>query len=288
MIGVNYRPVIWDCVDGPGASGRCGGSPLPPPWPTMESMDSAPSLFDLPAPEPWDGTQLQALAALKSAPLTQMAPDWATALASLEATLASLGAMLEHEYDSGTRFLPLPTQVLRALGTPLAEVKVLIVGQDPYPTPGHSVGLAFSVDRSTHPLPRSLNNIFKELNSDLGIPPATHGDLGAWSRQGVLLLNRVLTVAPGAAGSHRRRGWEEVTEAVIRILAARKQPLVSVLWGKDAQRLAPLLTGTPVIESAHPSPLSASRGFFGSKPFSRINNQLLAQGATPVDWQLPQ
>lgn len=252
------------------------------------TMDSEPSLFDMPAPAPWDATQLQALAALTSDPLSQMAPDWAAALAPQETALRALGAMLHDEYDAGTRFLPHPTQVLRALGTPLAEVKVLIVGQDPYPTPGHSVGLAFSVDRSTYPLPRSLNNIFKELATDLGIPASAHGDLSAWSQQGVLLLNRVLTVAPGAAGSHRRRGWEEVTEAVISTLATRKKPLVSVLWGKDAQNLAPLLEGTDVIESAHPSPLSASRGFLGSKPFSRVNDQLVAQGAAPIDWALPQ
>ncbi|MHA7176235.1 uracil-DNA glycosylase [Arthrobacter sp. Sr24] len=251
-------------------------------------MDSAPSLFDLPAPPPWDAIQLQALASLKSDPLSQMAPDWAAALTPQEPALRELGSMLEDEYDAGTRFLPQPTQVLRALSTPLSEVKVLIVGQDPYPTPGHSVGLAFSVDKSTRPLPRSLNNIYKELATDMGIPPSIHGDLSAWSRQGVLLLNRVLTVAPGAAGSHRRRGWEEVTEAVIRSLVARKKPLVSVLWGKDAQKLTPLLEGTAVIESVHPSPLSASRGFFGSKPFSRVNDQLLAQGVSPIDWALPQ
>ncbi|MHA7305239.1 uracil-DNA glycosylase [Arthrobacter sp. TMN-49] len=250
-------------------------------------MDSTPSLFDLPAPAPWDQQQLQALDTLQTAPLSQMAPDWAAALAPQDATLRALGAMLAKEYDAGTRFLPHPTLVLRALGTPMAEVKVLIVGQDPYPTPGHSVGLAFSVDKRTRPLPRSLNNIYKELAADLGIPAAFHGDLSAWASQGVLLLNRVLTVAPGAAGSHRRRGWEEVTEAIITALAARKRPLVSVLWGNDAQRAAPLLAGTAVIESAHPSPLSASRGFFGSKPFSRVNELLIAQGANSIDWALP-
>lgn len=250
-------------------------------------MDTEPGLFDLPALPPWNARELQALDTLAQAPLSLLAPDWSAALTGMDPTLKKLGAMLAHEYDTGARFLPPPTQVLRALGTPMAEVKVLIVGQDPYPTPGHSVGLAFSVDRATRPLPRSLNNIYKELATDLGIAPAAHGDLGAWAGQGVLLLNRVLTVAPGAAGSHRRRGWEEVTEAVITALAARKKPLVSVLWGKDAQRLSPLLEGTAVIESAHPSPLSASRGFFGSKPFSRVNNLLTAQGAAPIHWELP-
>lgn len=295
MIRVNHIPVIWVSVNKTRITPTCGGikprlarSHNGSAWLTMDTMDSSPSLFDLPPPPPWDTTQLQALAALKSDPLSHMAPDWAAALAPQESALRELGAMLQDEYDAGTRFLPHPTQVLRALGTPLADVKVLIVGQDPYPTPGHSVGLAFSVDRARRPLPRSLNNIYKELATDLGIPPATHGDLSAWSRQGVLLLNRVLTVAPGAAGSHRRRGWEGVTEAVIRTLITRQKPLVSVLWGKDAQNLAPLLEGTAVIESAHPSPLSASRGFFGSKPFSRVNDQLVAQGASPIDWALPQ
>lgn len=253
-------------------------------------MDSTPSLFDLPAPHSpatWDAAELAALATLRQDPFSLMAPDWAQALAGQEATLRRLGLMLAEEYDGGTGFLPRPTRVLRALAAPLAEVKVLIVGQDPYPTPGHAVGLSFSVDRGTSPLPRSLSNIYKELQADMGITPASHGDLGAWSRQGVLLLNRVLTVSPGAAGSHRRRGWEDVTEAVIRTLAAREQPLVAVLWGKDAQALAPMLAGAGIIESAHPSPLSASRGFFGSKPFSRANALLAEQGAAPIDWTLP-
>lgn len=251
------------------------------------SMDPNPGLFELPSPAAWDAAQLHALETMGADPLSLLAPDWAGALAAEEPALRGLGLMLRREYDAGTSFLPPPTRVLRALAAPLAGVKVLVVGQDPYPTPGHSVGLAFAVDRSTRPLPRSLNNIYKELQDDLGIAPAAHGDLSAWAAQGVLLLNRVLTVAPGAAGSHRRRGWEGVTEAVIRVLAARKQPLVSVLWGRDAQKLAPLLAGTAIIESAHPSPLSASRGFFGSRPFSRINAMLQEQGSAPVEWALP-
>ncbi len=250
-------------------------------------MDNTPDLFDISAPPPWGTQELQVLNILEHAPLSLLAADWSTALTPLEPALKALGTMLAKEYDAGTRFLPPPTKVLRALGTPMAEVKVLIVGQDPYPTPGHSVGLAFSVDKTTRPLPRSLNNIYKELATDLGITPAAHGDLSSWAGQGVLLLNKVLTVAPGATGSHRRRGWEQITEAVIATLVARRKPLVSVLWGKDAQRLGPLLEGTAVIESAHPSPLSASRGFFGSKPFSRVNNLLIAQGATPIGWELP-
>lgn len=249
-------------------------------------MDSAPGLFEplLPAR---DASELAALRTLSTAPLSLVNPEWAVALAPVESTLRSLGTMLAKEYDAGSPCLPPPTQVLRALTAPLSGVKVLVVGQDPYPTPGHSVGLAFAVSGITRPLPRSLKNIYRELETDLGIPPAHHGDLSSWANQGVLLLNRVLTVAPGAAGSHRRRGWEEVTDAVIAALVARKQPLVTVLWGKDAQKMAPKLEGTAVIESAHPSPLSASRGFFGSKPFSHVNGLLTSQGASPVNWALP-
>ncbi len=255
--------------------------------PENETMDSSPGLFDLPAPAAWGPVELRTLDLLADDPLSLLAPDWAAALAAEDDTLRGLGSMLRGEHDAGTSFLPPPTRVLRALAAPLSGVKVLIVGQDPYPTPGHSVGLAFSVDKATRPLPRSLNNIFKELHSDLGITPSAHGDLSAWAAQGVLLLNRVLTVAPGATGSHRRRGWEEVTECVIRALAARDQPLVSVLWGREAQKLAPLLAGTAVVESAHPSPLSASRGFFGSKPFTQVNALLKGQGSLPIDWALP-
>lgn len=255
--------------------------------PDNGGMDNEPALFEMAVQATLDPAEIAALQALATDPLSLMAPDWAAVMAPLEPLLRQLGAMLAKEYDGGTGFLPAPSKVLRAMSSPLAAVKVLIVGQDPYPTPGHSVGLAFAVDKRTRPLPRSLNNIYKELQSDLGLPPAGHGDLSSWAGQGVLLLNRVLTVTPGAAGSHRGRGWEEVTDHVIAALAARQQPLVSVLWGKDAQRLEPLLAGTAVISSAHPSPLSASRGFFGSRPFSRVNELLSAQGAPPVDWALP-
>ncbi|MFT4215110.1 MAG: uracil-DNA glycosylase [Microbacterium sp.] len=212
---------------------------------------------------------------------------WARALAPVGGDIAALGDRLRAETAAGRRYLPAGDRVLRAFARPLAGVKVLIVGQDPYPTPGHSIGLSFAVDAHVRPLPRSLANIFQELQSDLGIPPAPHGDLSAWSDQGVMLLNRVLTVAPGAPASHRGWGWEKVTEHAIRTLVARGGPLVAILWGRDAANLKPMLGATPVIESAHPSPLSASRGFFGSRPFSRANALLAQQGATPVDWALP-
>jgi uracil-DNA glycosylase len=211
---------------------------------------------------------------------------WAEALAPVQETITELGERLRTEQEAGRGYLPAGENVLRAFRRPLADVRVLITGQDPYPTPGHPIGLSFAVDRDVRPLPRSLSNIYKERESDLGIPPAPHGDLAAWSDQGVLLLNRVLTVRPGAAASHRGWGWEKVTELAIRTLVARDQPLVAVLWGKDAANLQPMLGATPVIASAHPSPLSARRGFFGSRPFSRVNALLEEQGVAPVDWRV--
>lgn len=212
--------------------------------------------------------------------------DWAEALAPVEDRLHSLGEFLRAEVAAGRGYLPAGDQVLRAFTRPMSEVRVLVVGQDPYPTPGHPIGLSFAVEKDVRPLPRSLVNIFKELETDLGIPPSPHGDLTAWQEQGVLLLNRVLTVAPGAPASHRRRGWEEITELAIRALVARGGPLVAILWGRDAQSLIPLLGEVPHVASAHPSPLSASRGFFGSRPFSRTDQLLEQQGAAPVDWRL--
>jgi uracil-DNA glycosylase len=213
-------------------------------------------------------------------------PGWAGALAPVGSDIAALGERLRGEVAAGRGYLPAGDRVLRAFQRPLENVRVLIVGQDPYPTPGHPIGLSFAVDAHVRPLPRSLSNIYRELHDDLAIPPAPHGDLSAWSDQGVLLLNRVLTVRPGTPASHRGWGWEKVTELAIRTLVARDQPLVAILWGRDAAGLRPLLGATPIIESAHPSPLSASRGFFGSRPFSRANEMLAAQGAAPVDWSL--
>ncbi len=216
-----------------------------------------------------------------------MAPDWAEALAPVADDITAVGRFLREEITAGRSYLPAGDRILRAFAEPMADVRVLITGQDPYPTPGHPVGLSFSVARDVRPLPGSLVNIFKELEADLGVAPCPHGDLTAWAQQGVLLLNRVLTVRAGAPASHRGHGWEAVTGQAIRALVARRQPLVAVLWGRDAQSLKPMLDGTPTIESAHPSPLSASRGFFGSRPFSRVNALLEQQGAAPVDWSLP-
>ncbi len=220
-------------------------------------------------------------------PLAELvAPDWGAALEPVASQIAAMGDFLRAETAAGRRYLPAGDKVLRAFGYPLADVRVLIVGQDPYPTPGHPIGLSFAVDKQVRPLPRSLQNIYRELNDDLGIPPAAHGDLTAWAEHGVMLLNRVLTVQAGSSGSHRGKGWEAVTEAAIRALVNRGGPLVAILWGRDAASLEPLLGDTPTIRSAHPSPLSASSGFFGSRPFSRANALLAEQGAAPVDWAL--
>ena len=220
--------------------------------------------------------------------LPSVAPDWASALNPVADRIAALMAELRADAVAGGPFLPAEQHVLRAFAAPLADVRVVIVGQDPYPTPGHPIGLSFAVDAAVRPLPRSLANIYRELHDDLGIAPAAHGDLSDWSAQGVLLLNRVLTVAPGKPGSHRGRGWEEVTACALAALAARGGPLVAVLWGRDAASAAPLLGDVPIVASAHPSPLSAHRGFLGSRPFSRVNTLLVERGETPIDWRLPE
>jgi uracil-DNA glycosylase len=214
-------------------------------------------------------------------------PGWAAALAPVAAQVAALGEFLRGEVAAGRGYLPAGDAVLRAFTQPFADVRVLVVGQDPYPTPGHPVGLSFSVAPQTRPLPRSLQNILAEYEADLGLPLPATGDLSPWTQQGVLLLNRVLTVQPGRPASHRGRGWEAVTDQAIRALVARGSPLVAILWGRDAQALQPLLADVPVVASAHPSPMSADRGFFGSRPFSRANALLAQQGTAPVDWRLP-
>jgi len=215
-----------------------------------------------------------------------MDAGWAEALEPVAGRIAAMGAFLRAEIAAGRRYLPAGENVLRAFKQPFADVRVLIVGQDPYPTPGNPVGLSFSVAPEVKRLPGSLVNIFREYSDDLGYPAPSNGDLTPWSERGVLLLNRVLTVAPGKPGSHRGQGWEEVTEQAIRALAAREAPLVAILWGRDARTLVPLLDGVGRVESAHPSPYSAASGFFGSRPFSRANQLLAQRGAEPVDWKL--
>ncbi|TCK41436.1 uracil-DNA glycosylase [Leucobacter luti] len=222
------------------------------------------------------------LAALAAA--GRIAPDWAEALAPVQGELTGIAEFLAAEAAAGREVLPARDRIFAAFERPLADVRVLIVGQDPYPTPGHPIGLSFATASEVRPLPRSLQNISRELQTDVGSAPLTHGDLSEWADQGVLLLNRVLTVRAGAAGSHRQRGWEAVTELAIEALVARGGPLVVILWGNDARALAPMLGEVPRIESAHPSPLSASRGFFGSTPFSRANAALMAQGAASIHW----
>ncbi|NKY26360.1 uracil-DNA glycosylase [Nocardia gamkensis] len=223
-------------------------------------------------------------------PLSEiMDPGWAKALEPVADRISAMGEFLRAENAAGRGYLPSGENVLRAFQRPFDAVRVLVVGQDPYPTPGHPMGLSFSVAPDVSPIPRSLANIFAEYSKDLGHPTPSCGDLSPWSDQGVLMLNRVLTVSPGKPASHRGKGWEEVTDQAIRSLVARDEPLVAILWGRDAATLKPLLVEAevPYIESAHPSPLSASRGFFGSRPFSRVNELLDELGAEPVDWRLP-
>jgi uracil-DNA glycosylase len=223
------------------------------------------------------------LAALRG----RIGPGWEEVLAPVEDRITELGAFLRAERAAGRAFLPAGDRIFAALEVPFDRVRVLVVGQDPYPTPGHPIGLAFSVAPDVRPLPGSLRNIFTEYVDDLGHRSPTTGDLTPWVDRGVLLLNRCLTVRPGAPASHRGRGWEEVTDAIIDALVARGGPTVAVLWGRDARGLAPRLGAVPRIESPHPSPLSASRGFLGSRPFSRVDAALADQGAPPVDWRLP-
>ncbi|OIV35792.1 uracil-DNA glycosylase [Mangrovactinospora gilvigrisea] len=212
---------------------------------------------------------------------------WAKALDPVAGRVSAMGDFLRQEVAAGRTYLPAGPNILRAFQQPFDEVKVLIVGQDPYPTPGHAVGLSFSVAPEVRPLPGSLVNIFQEYQQDLGFPPPSNGDLTPWTQRGVLLLNRALTTAPRKPAAHRGKGWEEVTEQAIRALAARGRPLVAILWGRDARNLRPMLGGVPCIESSHPSPMSADRGFFGSRPFSRTNAALEQQGAPAMDWRLP-
>ncbi|MFC7447315.1 uracil-DNA glycosylase [Rhodococcus daqingensis] len=216
-----------------------------------------------------------------------MEAGWAQAMEPVAGQIASMEEFLREETAAGRDHLPAEENVLRAFRQPFRDVRVLIVGQDPYPTPGHAVGLSFSVAPDVRPVPRSLGNIFTEYSEDLGLPTPDNGDLTPWTGRGVLLLNRVLTVEPGRAASHRGKGWEAVTERAIRALVARPEKMVAILWGRDAGTLKPMLGDVPVIESAHPSPLSARRGFFGSRPFSRANRLLDELGDEPVDWRLP-
>ncbi|OZM74203.1 uracil-DNA glycosylase [Amycolatopsis antarctica] len=212
---------------------------------------------------------------------------WARALEPVADKIAAMGEFLRAEIAAGRRYLPAGENVLRAFQQPFDEVRVLIVGQDPYPTPGHPIGLSFAVAPEVRPLPKSLVNIYKEYAEDLGHPLPTNGDLTPWTGQGVLLLNRALTVRPGKPNSHQGKGWEDVTERAIVALAERDEPMVAILWGRNARNLRPLLGDVPCIESPHPSPLSAHAGFFGSKPFSRSNELLGELGSGPIDWKLP-
>lgn len=214
-------------------------------------------------------------------------PGWAEALEPVSGQISEMGEFLRAEAASGRGYLPSGENILRAFTLPLERVRVLVVGQDPYPTPGHAVGLCFSVAPDVRPLPPSLVNIFREYSDDLGYPTPANGDLSPWFDRGVLLLNRSLSVQPGRPNAHQGKGWEAVTERAITVLAERGGPMVAILWGRNARNLKPMLGSVPCIESAHPSPMAAHNGFFGSRPFSRANQLLADQGAEPIDWRLP-
>ncbi len=211
----------------------------------------------------------------------QMHPTWQAALADTREQLL----MLEMKIIDGRESAPIPQRVMRVFQKSMDDAKVLIVGQDPYPKAGHAIGLSFAVEQGTHPLPRSLQNMMTELHDDLGATVSNRGDLTRWVAQGVMLMNRHLTVPIGKAGGHMDIGWDAFTDKAVAALADRRgSKLVAILWGKEAQSLGALLGQAQVIKSAHPSPLSAARGFFGSKPFSKANAALRSVGQMPVDW----
>lgn len=212
----------------------------------------------------------------------QMHPSWQAAIPDSKAILDALEVRLEQR---GTHYLPEKNLVMRAFEAPLDEISVVIVGQDPYPTVGHAIGLSFAVAADTKPLPRSLNNILRELGDDLGKNIERNGDLSKWADRGVFMLNRHLTTDAADAGAHADLGWGAFTDLAIRALNRKRgRSLVAILWGNQAQQLAPVLCDAQVIASAHPSPLSARRGFFGSKPFSKANAALIAAGESAIDW----
>jgi uracil-DNA glycosylase len=208
-------------------------------------------------------------------------PDWQALLQDQKALLETI----EQRFDADPKAIPSKEKLLRAFAYPPSHYRVLIVGQDPYPNPEHAIGLAFAVPKGTTPLPPTLGNIFKELRSDLGVQIVQQGDLAPWLDRGVMLLNRHLSTQAENSAAHLGFGWAEFTDAAIKALVSvRKHQLVAILWGKQAQELAPLLSRARVISSSHPSPLASYRGFFGSKPFSRCNKMLLELGLEPIDW----
>ncbi len=208
---------------------------------------------------------------------SQLHPDWQEALSELRGQIDLIDSKL-----NTSDLAPEYENVMRALSTSIESIRVVIIGQDPYPTSGHAHGLAFSVSNSVTPLPASLRNIFKELESDVGIPMSENGDLSRWAAQGVLLLNRILTTQPGYSLKHELLGWQEITNEIARTLGQR--PVVAILWGKNAQELSHFFDSELSITSAHPSPLAAYRGFFGSKPFSTCNEILHRYKRPEISW----
>lgn len=224
------------------------------------------------------------------APMNQMEKAWKQYLGSeLEMPyMKDLGQFIESERSAGKIIYPEESEVFSAFSaTPFDKVKVVIIGQDPYHGAGQAHGMCFSVKKGVRP-PPSLKNIYKELKSDLDIEPPEHGYLMDWAREGVLLLNSVLTVEDSKAGSHQKKGWEKFTDKVIDILNSEKEGLVFILWGAPAQKKAARVDASKhhIIKSVHPSPLAAHRGFFGTKPFSKTNEYLISRGLAPINWKI--
>lgn len=230
-------------------------------------------------------TEVTGEQALAGRILATVHPSWRSELErSHPGMLTGAAEWVAGRIVAGEVIQPAPENIFRALSGPVEDARVLILGQDPYPTPGHAVGLSFASTPEMSPLPKSLQNIYTEYVEDLGLPRPVSADLSPWADAGVMLLNRVLTVREGAANSHRGQGWEELTAAVVAHLAQR--PVAAVLWGRQARDMQAVVGADRCILSPHPSPLAAYRGFFGSRPFTRTNALLQQQGADPVDWDL--
>lgn len=263
-----------------------------------KKVEDTASLFDEPKPEEPTADAPSAPAPEELPPLppgvpglpADLHPSWRAALdpETRKPYWVDLAKFVSAERKQYTVFPPAADVFNAFRFTPLDQVKVLLLGQDPYPTAGQAHGLCFSVRPGVR-LPGSLRNIYQELNDDLGIPPVKHGYLAPWARRGVLMLNACLTVREGAPNTHAGKGWEQFTDAAIRAVNAQPRAVVFLLWGSFAQKKLPLIDQKrhAVVKSAHPSPLSAANGFFGSKPFSKINAALEAAGTAPIDWKLP-
>jgi uracil-DNA glycosylase len=257
-----------------------------------KAANATPSLFDEPDEGEGAGPGVEATTEAPTFPLAvDLNPSWRAALApeTHKPYWKELQQFVAAEREAHTIYPPAEDVFNAFRYTPLEKVKVFLLGQDPYPGAGQAHGLCFSVRPGVR-LPGSLRNIYQELQQDLGVKPVKHGYLESWARQGVLMLNACLTVRADAPNSHAGKGWEKFTDAALRAVNALERTVVFLLWGAYAQKKIPLIDQSRhvIIKSAHPSPLSAHNGFFGSKPFSQVNDALKNAGETPIDWRLPE